>query len=61
VAVRFEGRPEKFSARIMAAVMGPLMKGVARKCLKQDMEALKSHLESGEGAAAAGTRRPQPV
>jgi carbon monoxide dehydrogenase subunit G len=57
VQVRFECRPETFSAKVMGVVMGPLMKGMIRKCFKADMEALKAVIEA-EGAERLAAGHP---
>ena len=42
----FTGEAHTFGAKVMSAVMGPLMKGTMRKMLAKDLGELKRHAES---------------
>ena len=48
----FEGIPQTFAAKVMGALMAPLFKGAMRKCMLEDLEALRAVAESGGGASA---------
>lgn len=41
----FQGTPRTLAARVMGAVMAPLMKGTMRKCLRSDLESVKRACE----------------
>lgn len=44
IEMDFGGEPQTFLARIMGAVMAPLMRGTMVKCLEQDLESLERSL-----------------
>lgn len=46
VEFRFAATPLTFMARLMGAVMMPMMKGVLRKCVMQDLADIKKRVES---------------
>lgn len=46
VEFRFSATPLTFWAKVAGAVMMPLMKGVLRKCVMQDLEDIKRRLET---------------
>ncbi len=48
VAMRFQGIPQTVMARIMALLMGKMMKGAVDKCMSADMEDLKKTVEGSE-------------
>ncbi len=44
----FEGTPMTMSAKVMGAVMAPMMKKMMRKCVTQDMADFKASCERGD-------------
>ncbi|MCI0587818.1 MAG: SRPBCC family protein [Planctomycetes bacterium] len=52
VEMNWEGTPLTFFSKMMGFLMAPMMKGMATKCVEQDLSDLKASLE-GKPAAAA--------
>ncbi len=52
VEMTWEGTPLTFFRKVMGLLMAPMMKGIATKCVEQDLTDLKASLE-GKPAAAA--------
>jgi len=50
----FRGTPLTFGAKLMSAVLGPLFKGMMKKWLAADLEALRTACEGKASAAGAG-------
>lgn len=47
----FKGTPLTFGAKVMSAVFGPLFKGMMKKCMLDDLEALRAVCEEKSPAA----------
>jgi hypothetical protein len=46
VSIHFRGTPLTFMAKVMAAVMAPMMSGMLWKCLEGDLADIKKHVEA---------------
>lgn len=60
VEMAFTGTPVTLLARVLGAIMAPMMMGAMRKALAQDMDDLKAVAEAAEAAEAAGASRARP-
>ncbi|HKB15566.1 MAG TPA: SRPBCC family protein, partial [Planctomycetota bacterium] len=52
VEMTWEGTPLTFFSKVMGLLMAPMMKGMASKCVEQDLTDLKASLEGRPAAAA---------
>jgi len=46
VTLTFEGTPQTLVARILGALMGPMIRSSMQKMMKKDMEDVKAHIEA---------------
>lgn len=54
VTCEFSGQPLSLAAKVMCAVTMPLMKSTLVKCLAQDMEDIRRHVEAASSAQTSG-------
>ena len=51
MTVHFSATPLTLMARIMGLIMGPLMRSSVIKCLEEDLQDIKDHLEKSGSTA----------
>lgn len=49
LSMRFTGTPQTFGAKVMATLLGPMMKGSMRKAVQKDLDDIKAAAEARAG------------